>query len=94
MSSNKNSIFIGKLSGRMRTHELEDEFNRFGRIRDIDFRKVTKNNHFNFIFFTNMIYIIFLFRKEDSHSSNFPTLMLPEKPSEKWTKESSTVIES
>lgn len=35
-----NSIFVGKLSGRMRTRELEDEFNRFGRIRDIDFRKV------------------------------------------------------
>lgn len=34
------SIFIGKLSSRMRTYELEDEFKRFGKIRDIEFKKV------------------------------------------------------
>ncbi|KRX03294.1 Zinc finger, CCHC-type [Pseudocohnilembus persalinus] len=33
------SIFIGKLSSRMRTYELEDEFKRFGKIRDIEFKK-------------------------------------------------------
>lgn len=56
--SSRHSIFVGRLSGRMRTHELEDEFRRFGRIKDIDFRKVTKYllNLYIFYNYTLIIY--------------------------------------
>jgi len=37
--ASRHSVFVGKLSGRMRNSELEDEFSRFGRIKDLDFRK-------------------------------------------------------
>jgi arginine/serine-rich splicing factor 7 len=36
----KNSIiFIGKLSSRAHTSDIEDQFSKYGRIKDIDFRK-------------------------------------------------------
>lgn len=38
-SSGGNTIFIGKLSSRVREDDLRDEFRRYGRIRDIDFRR-------------------------------------------------------
>ncbi|KAL4503331.1 hypothetical protein ABPG72_000937 [Tetrahymena utriculariae] len=37
--SSSNTIFIGKLSSRVREEDLRDEFRRYGRIRDIDFRR-------------------------------------------------------
>lgn len=38
-SVSNNVIFIGKLSSRVREDDLRDEFRRYGRIRDIDFRR-------------------------------------------------------
>ncbi|KAL4455002.1 hypothetical protein ABPG74_006384 [Tetrahymena malaccensis] len=37
--SGSNTIFVGKLSSRVREEDLRDEFRRYGRIRDIDFRR-------------------------------------------------------
>ena len=34
----ENKIFVGKLSRRVRESDLEHEFSKFGRIRDLDFR--------------------------------------------------------
>ena len=36
MSRDNRSIFIGKLSRRTREEDIEEEFNKFGRIRDVD----------------------------------------------------------
>jgi len=38
-SVSNNVVFIGKLSSRVREDDLRDEFRRYGRIRDIDFRR-------------------------------------------------------
>ena len=38
-SAPTNVVFIGKLSSRVREDDLRDEFRRYGRIRDVDFRR-------------------------------------------------------
>jgi RNA recognition motif-containing protein len=35
----RSTVWVGKLSSRLHTADLEDEFSRFGKIRDCDFRK-------------------------------------------------------
>ena len=37
-SSSNNKVFVGKLSRRTRSSDLEDEFSKFGKIKDVDLR--------------------------------------------------------
>jgi RNA recognition motif-containing protein len=37
--SRNNAIFVGKLSSRTRQSDLEDEFAKYGKIRQVDFHK-------------------------------------------------------
>ena len=37
-SSSNNKVFVGKLSRRTRSSDLEEEFSKFGKIKDVDLR--------------------------------------------------------
>jgi len=50
MSHSYNSIFVGKLPFGCREKDLEEEFGKYGRIKDIDFKK---NRGFAFIEFAH-----------------------------------------
>lgn len=49
-SNTGTTVFIGKLSSRVREDDLRDEFRRYGKIRDIDFRR---HRGFAFIEYNN-----------------------------------------
>ena len=37
-NNSNNKVFVGKLSRRTRSSDLEDEFSKFGKIKDVDLR--------------------------------------------------------
>ncbi len=37
--SKSSMVWVGKLSSRIHTSDLEDQFSKYGKIRDVDFRK-------------------------------------------------------